>query len=365
MNNDIKIINLASIIYGMYTKTEVLEKLVYDTYSNSSIQNATNLNIYVDLNSAMHALYSEHNRIVYNNITDLSSGLINMCAHYRHYFRSLSVNTRFFLINSLNTCDINRKLVPEYNNTFFAKTQITKTNKLIDNNMALLKILCPYLPGIYYIDSVQQFETSVIIAHLIETLNDGNPNLIISRDIYPFQLTALYPYTSYLRPKKDNMHKLDKSYMFPINEKPNYREEFWNAVSKERNINKERNSTDLSKISPLNFALFCALSKLPERSLLPLSAIPAALKTVYNMVGSEDIKINYNQIMTDPNITDKYPYGLVDARYKAIDVQYMLPYYRNTPEAKNIQLLDLEDAPAVNRISSKYYINNPLDLLRL
>ena len=58
--------------------------------------------------------------------------------------------------------------------------------------MKLLKILCPYLPAIYYVDSEQNFEVAVIIAHIIETLNDPNPNLIISKDFYPIQLIVKY-----------------------------------------------------------------------------------------------------------------------------------------------------------------------------
>ena len=86
-------INLASAIYGSYVKKAVLTDLVYNTYSNSSIAEATELNIFIDLNSVMHPLYSEHNRILFENITDLSSGIINMCAHYRSFFRELFQGT--------------------------------------------------------------------------------------------------------------------------------------------------------------------------------------------------------------------------------------------------------------------------------
>ena len=195
-------ISIANVIYGAYTRHEVLRKLVYETYGNSSIAEATKLNVFVDINSIIHALYSEHNRIVFDNITDISSLIINLCAHYRVFFRNLGVDTRFFLINSLNTCDINCKFIAEYNYNFKRKVQVTQTTGIINNNMMLLKILCPYLPAIYYIDTEQQFEVSVIIAHIIEMLNDPNPNLIISKDMYPLQLVTKYKWTSYLCPKK-------------------------------------------------------------------------------------------------------------------------------------------------------------------
>lgn len=363
MNNnaeDIRPINLSAAIYGSYTKKERLAKLVYDTYSDSSIQNATELNIFVDINSVIHSLYSENNRIQYNNITDLSSGIINLCAHYRSYFRTIYVNTKFFLINSLNICDINRKIVPEYNGAFYAKTQITKTSKLIENNMSLIKILAPYLPGIYYIESPQNFEASVIIADLIERFGTNIPNLIISRDLYPLQLTALYPYTSYLRPKYS--FKDDISWMLPINEKFCFREQFWNTISQERRF--VQNSKLLS-ISPVNFALFLALTKVPERNLAGITNASKAADFILELVGTENIKVNSSQFLNNEKLVASYQVALIDARYKVLDVEYMLPFYRNSPESKSIEFLDLEDAPTVNRISAKYYANNPLSLDKL
>ena len=352
-------INLASAIYGSYVKKSVLADLVYNTYSDSSISEATELNIFIDLNSVMHPLYSEHNRIIFENITDLSSGLINMCAHYRSFFRELQVNTRFYLIQSLNTCDINCKFVPEYNGVFKGKAEVTNTKPLIDNNLALLKILCPYLPQIYYVESIQNFEFSVIVADIIERLNDRNPNLIISRDLYPLQLTALYPYTSYLFPIKKKTE--DISWMLPINEKQNYRYEFWHKVA----LMKKYKLDYLLDISPINYALFLALTYCPERNLKGLVQPITAKKFIFSIVGSEDIKIQPSQYMEDKELCSNYPIASIDARYKAIDVTFMLPYYRNSPESKQLQFVDLEDNATVNSICARYYTNNPLDLLKL
>lgn len=356
--NDQITLNLSSVIYGGYVKMERLQDIVYETYGNSSIAYATELNIFIDLTSILHPLYSEHNRIVYNNITDVSSGIINMCAHYRSFFRTLKVNTRFFLINSLNTCEINRKFVAQYNGEFLRKTQVTVTKGMIDNNMSLLKVLCPYLPGIYFVESQDQYETGVIIAHLIETLKDGNPNLIISHDMYPLQLVAYYPYTSYLYPRK--RFGTDESWMLPINEKENFRSEFWDRVSIIRKIRKE----SIEEISPLNYALYTAMTVCPERSIGRLLSSIQAKNIITKLVGNSDIKIDPVQLTSNPEFANFYPSDIV-SRYNAIDITYALAYYRNTPEAKNIKLLDLDDAPTVNRITAKYYSNNPLELQKL
>lgn len=361
--NDERKINLANVIYGAYTKHDVLRNLVYQTYGNSSIAEATKLNIFVDLNSVLHGLYSEHNRIIFDNITDISAGIINLCAHYRSFFRFIGVDTRFFLINSLNTCDINCKFVNEYNEVFKYKTQITQTLGIINNNMKLLKVLCPYLPAIYYVDSEQNFEVSVIIAHIIETLNDPNPNLIISRDFYPIQLVTKYKWTSYLCPSKSRFGPNgteDTSWMLPINEKPNFREEFWKVIASIRNCSFNL----LQTMSPINYTLYTCMTKVPERNLKPLVQNNRARDLITSIVGSEDVKIQISQVINNPNLSD-YPLGMIDARYKVIDIDYMLPIYRNSPEAKQLQFIDLEDVAAVNRIAAKYYANNPLELQKL
>lgn len=357
-------INLSSVIYGAYTKHDLLRNLVYQTYGNSSIAEATKLNIFVDLNSILHGLYSEHNRIIFDNITDISAGIINLCAHYRQFFRYIGVDTRFFLINSLNTCDINCKFVNEYNAEFKRKTQITQTLGVIDNNMKLLKILCPYLPAIYYVDSEQNFEVAVIIAHIIEMLNDPNPNLIISKDFYPMQLVVKYRWTSYLSPHKsrnpNDGFMGDTSWMLPINEKANFKEEFWKRISIIRNCS----YNILQTMSPINYTLFASMTKMPERYLKPLVQNNKARDLITSIVGSEDVKIQMSQVLNNPALVD-YPLAMIDARYKAVDIDYMLHIYRNSPEAKQLQFVDLEDIAAVNRIAAKYYTNNPLELQKL
>ena len=350
-----------------YTRLNTLRELVYQTYGNSSIQDATKLNIFVDLASVLHGLYSEHNRVTTENITDISASIINLCAHYRGFFRNdLGVDTRIFLINSTNTCDINRKFVADYNADLIRKMGVTQTIKMIESNMKLLEILCPYLPAIYYIDSPQHFETSVIIAHIIETLKDENPNLIISHDMYPLQLCAQYKWTSYLYPKKTREANgfIDTSWMLPVNDKPNFKEEFWKAYAAHRNLSPGIYQL-VSQISPINYPLLISLVSFPERSLKAVMHIATAMRFITNIAGTADIKVQSAQFMGDPQYTNSYPVGNIDARYKAMDVQYMLPYYRSSPEAMNIKMLDLNDPGAVNTIVSKYYANNPIDLMKL
>lgn len=352
-----------SIIYGSFVRKTKLESLTLNAFSNTSIASATELNIFIDLYSVLKTIFSEHHRTRINNYTDITSCIINMCSHYRSFFKSLSVRTKFFIVFSFNTCDINRKFVAEYNSDFLRKSQIPLFNKLAMDNFDLLNILCPYLPDIFFIKSIRNYESAVIIANLIETLNDGNPNLIISKDLYPLQLCSLYPYTSYLYPikKRINGQSIDDSIMISISEKPSFRYEFWNLVGLVRKFDPAK----LYDLSPINFPLFSAINKFPERNILSSTNVISARNIIYDMVGSNNIKIVPEQLYHNDFINNNLAPALIESKLKALDVQFMLPFYKSDPESSAINLDNLQDDATVNMINSKFFQNNPLDLSKL
>lgn len=343
-------------IYGSYVKYDRLDKIVYQAFSNTAIAQATDLNIFIDLYSIMHSLFSEHYRVDFTNYTDITSCVINMCAHYRAFFRRLRVNTTFYLIFSTNCCSINRKYVSEYNEVFYNKTLVPESKKITDDNFKLLTALCPYLPDIHFINSVEGFEVSVIIANLIDTLNDGKPNMIISRDLYPIQLTYLYPFTTFLYSRKSTIMG-DTSMLIPVSEKSSYRQEFWNLIRESRKINGEK----LDMISPVNYTLYTAIAGFSDRGLRHIHNSNAAVNLIYSIVGSDDIRVNLSLLHT-PEIMSKYNVSLIETRYMVLDVPLMLPYYKNTPECKNIKILNLHNDAVINKINSKYFERNPIDL---
>ena len=173
ITNDSYRFSIDGAIYGSFVKYDRLDQIVFDAFSNTKIAQATDLNIFIDLYSIMHSLFSEHYRVDFSNYTDITTCLINMCAHYRAFFRRLRVNTTFYLVFSTNCSPINRKYVAEYNEVFYNKTLVPESKKITGDNFKLLSAICPYLPDIHFINSMDGFEVSVIIAHLIEMLHDG------------------------------------------------------------------------------------------------------------------------------------------------------------------------------------------------
>ena len=51
-----------SLLYANFVKYDRLEEIVFNTFSNTSIASATELNIFIDLYSVLHSIYSEHYR---------------------------------------------------------------------------------------------------------------------------------------------------------------------------------------------------------------------------------------------------------------------------------------------------------------
>jgi hypothetical protein len=152
--------------------------------------------------------------------------------------------------------------------------------------------------------------------------------------------------------------------MIPVNDKDNFRYEFWNNFAKHRKLS-EKTVEKLYTISPINYPLLISMHLFPERNLRSILDISNIIKFISHIAGDQDIKIQPMQFITDNELAYKYPVAAIESRYKAMDVQYMLPFYKSSPEAKNIRLLDLNDIATVNTIVSKYYANNPIDLQHL
>ena len=115
-------------------------------------------------------------------------------------------------------------------------------------------------------------------------------------------------------------------------------------------------------ISPVNYSLLLAMNTFADRNLKALYNINTVVNFIYEMVGSEDIRIDISQLN---RYTDRFNVNAITARYNAIDIPFMLPYYKNSPECNNIKLVNLNDDSVINQINAKYFTNNPIDLLRL
>jgi hypothetical protein len=343
-----------------------MQAITYRTFGGTSLATANELNIFIDLYSVMHRMFSRALRCNIENSTLITSGIINMCIHYRSFFRPMGVKTRFFLVYSHNTCDINEKFIYGYNKEFKEKTSIKMYQDITNINFELLKVMCPYLPDIHFVKSNRNYESSVIMAYIIEHYGQNKPNLILTSDLYPLQLTYMYPNTTLLIPRKkfdsDKNYVGDESIMVPLMEKEyEYRNIFWNIVAERRKIKVD----SLLNINPVNFTLYSAMTRFPERNVLPITRTQAEAVKFILKLGGDRLPVLPSQLDYDQEISMAIPTSIVQARYKALDVQYILQFYREDVECRDIKIQNLDDNGTIANINAKYFGNNPIDINRL
>ncbi len=351
-------IPMESIIGTSFVRMTRLSQLVQDTFRGS---NATEINLYIDMYSIVKSLYSNSHNIIITDYRSFTSTLIEMCIHYRTFFRSIGVESKIFLVMSNNIPEVNTKLCPTYNNSMKIKIgSDSHITELINDNCDMLGILCPYLPDIHFVRST--FESSTIIDSIINkeiVMGNTNPNIIISKDTLPLQLLYMYDNTVLLRPKKSAGE--DVSVMISGGEDPVSIANFWKFYSDIRDL-KTSNIPEL--IHPCNLALLMAMTTVPERNLKSVINAASARKYILNCVGMNRIKCSVQTIYdTNANMESKVASTIIESRYKALDLQFQREIFNSSVESKFIlNYKNLNDPEAVKSINNKFFVKNPINL---
>jgi hypothetical protein len=124
----------------------------------------------------------------------LSSELINIVSHYRHFFWSrYGTATNYYVYYSSEKAVYNGLLVDEYRKQFYEKRidnslEYGSLNRMVRENLKLANVLSEYLPNIYFIDT-KDMEPSVL-AHYIMKNNqeDTLTNIVFSNNVVDHQL---------------------------------------------------------------------------------------------------------------------------------------------------------------------------------
>ena len=352
----------------MYTEQLVARYMVKYSRLNEVIpkvfhgSTARAVNIYVDLYGLYRTILSRSYRTDISDYTAFTTSVINMCAHYRGYFKSIRVATKFFLTSSYNVSDINRKFVAEYNKTMCDKLKNEQVKEMLDLNLELLTILCPYLPDIHFLKT--DFESTVLMMNIIQKeAQEGNknPNIIISSDLYPLQL-AILPNTVFLKPRKLNggdQSMITYPYGHELHESS-----FWHIVCQEReNLTLNRNNV---MVSTPNFMLLMALTRFPERNFKSLLNFTTANKLLYNIIGDSTVTTPIETIYDlSKDLYTKVPLELSRPRFNCLEVLYQDKLFKLTVESSTIHYENLQDPDAVRLINDQYFSHNPIDIFRL
>ena len=347
---------LDSIVLTNYIKYERLKQIIDYTYSGSS---ATEINLYIDLYPIIRSVYADTYQVNYHGFMDLVPLIINICAHYKYFFnRFYNVKATIYLVAGKNHPDISKMLVPEYN-FVMQKIENAPTHSIMDDmldkNMKILSILAPYLPDIHFINT--QFETSVVMGYIIDKKLNNNPNIIISKDIYPIQIAAndRFENTIFIKPFKTGNGE-DLSIVIQSSERQDSWGDFWSFICKERNINPLKESP----IHPSNIAPILSICGLPERSIKSLIQLRSVYHMIYQVIGNSATECSIDSLYsTFTDLEGSVPRHAVENRYHTINIPYQIDsLYASSSEALLLKFENKHDPVTVKAICDKYFSNN-------
>lgn len=352
-------VSVEQLVMRYFVKYNRLDELIPKVFYQSK---AKSVNIYIDLYGLYKTILSRSYRTDITDYTSFIVSIVNMCAHYRGYFKSLRVSTKFFIISSFNIPEINSKFSASYNKIMYDKLRNEPVKEMININISLLEVLCPYLPDIHFLKT--EFESTVLMKHLIlleKSKGNNNPNIILSTDIYPMQLCSLEN-TVFLKPRKTNNG--DMSLMtYPI-ESEMHEDSFWRIVCLEReNLTSDKNKV---LVSSSNYMLLMALTRFPERNFKSLINFNTANKLLGDMIGKSPIRYSLTAIYyNNEDLYTKYPIDMIESRFNCLDADYQTLFFNESIEPSIIQYENLNDPDAVRLINDKYFSNNPIDIFKL
>lgn len=354
------------LVYNNFMKRIVLEQLTVKAFANTEAGKSNTINIYIDMYKMLMDLYEPGLEVQHMNI--ITSTVINLCAHIRSYYlERKGVYSKIFLVYSDISAAYYKTFCPHYNisneNKIASNQRMTD---VINHNLDLLGILCPYLPDIYFIKGI--YEPSVIILDLIykEEL-DGNmsPNLVFTRDDTAMQLPACHPNTTiFLDSKRTGI-----SY---ISNTPLAISAYLYKTGRKKLLTSQAVINRIQTISPCLLSLIISLSNLPSRNIISIYDINKAINIVGSAVARGSILNGYSaspDLLYDGLFVGsecKVTKDTFSFRFKAIDLLSAHAEYMFTPFAKDTSYkIDLDDGDGVRAINNEYFRENPIDLNRL
>lgn len=338
--------NIMSTCYSLAIRYDRLRLLSMNAFQD--YKDADSINIFIDLYPIFRSIYKQD--YLEGTNLDLCSGIINLAAHYKQFFKSFCKEIKIYLIHSNNIPIRNIQLYEDYNKEM--RHRIETRTSIIQNiepmNLDILDLLCKYIEDVYIVHST--YESSVVMYDIISKDNINNKvNLIISRDSYPFQLTTICPNTVLFRPLKKGGE--DSSYY--VN-----KDNVFNAVMYDRKTQKR----DFLNINPKLYSMIFTLNGIKRRKIKLEYQIQTAINLVKNAIDNNLILNDYNFIIDWNQIQAAKDPNLLQARYECIDIISQHSIFKNDIES-NYNFQDLYDPKTLQNINNQYFgINNQLNL---
>lgn len=352
-------VSIEQMIAGSFIKYNKLNELIPQSYAGS---NCEEVNFFIDLNSVLKQLYSIDSwTYKYQNRYGITATVLNMCAHYRDFFRAIGVYCNIYIIYGLNCPSVNDQFVKGYNSKFIeAYIKKQDTTSMIEDNLNVLNLICQYLPYIYFFN-IDRCEVSSMIDYIINTTHAKEKNIeniILSKDVLALQLVPLYD-ARILRPSKTK----DGDESFIVD---NFN--LWNHFIADY----RKGKVPINKISNTFFQNILPMTRVPERGMFSILNIQRAFHVIDSAINLGFLEPNkfYNQSSINTVLQmleiSCNPIEL-EMRFKAINSHYQAMYVLpiEKPEFKRLRLVNLEDVLSLKEIISRYFSDIPIDLDRI
>lgn len=332
---------MLNILQTFYMNAIKYENMIKMTSLAFNGYNDNEINIFIDLYPLMRTL-SKPDYLELKSPVDFVSGVLNLAAHYRGFFRRYcQTESTIYIINSMNLSKNNMMQYPEYNKDTLHRysSRTTQMNNIINTNIDLLNTIIPYIPDVHMVNS--SYESSVVMYDIIFKHGGNKPNIIISKDPYVKQLVGLIDKTVIYRPKLNDSYYIDRNNVYQ-------------SILLERGV--KCNNYNFTNISPKLISLLYTLNGLKCRN----------IKSPYNIVSSkniidralEDRKLfnDYNSFIDWDSIQTKDS-NMLRSIYNVIDIPTQYCIYKNDIES-NYKLQNLYDPESVQAINNIYFTNN-------
>lgn len=350
-------------ITGFYVTYKRLDEIT-KIFSQSKFKDANHINIFIDLNSITKELFFG-NQVLPNREYDIVASIINMIAHYRHYFRSrYKVESSFYLIGlsgfgkyfydtyrPINEYNYKNETIRNQNPEM--NSMVLSAWRICSNQIAR----CIPEVDIWAGGSINPYdEISVRVAYLYYKITDSTsaPTLIISKDPHMNLIfTELYD-AFILRPRKKDCS--DISTITTIS----------NIIDQIATKTFAYNNPVWCKenFTPADIIRFYALNGLESRSIKPFFAKDKAMEKLKNTLGGNLVS---NREFVD-RIKD---YHIIYTNYNVLDfpqiIQQFVLYQNLRPDAVSINLSDFHhsDPDELHRLCENELKHSPIMLDKL
>lgn len=176
---------LVGSLYGSCITYDRLYGLTKSIFGNCQ---DTKLDIYLDLYSIIKSVYN--NTVVSmhdsGNNNAIVSTILNICAHYRHFYQSSGVSTNIYIVFGSNDAFINTT-ARSFDIMFDYKRYnmpTDSTHMYINSQLTALSQLISYTPDIYFIRTIYEGAPSILAT--MNLVNSSNHSIIITKNPYNF-----------------------------------------------------------------------------------------------------------------------------------------------------------------------------------